>query len=108
VRGHNQTQPILWNDDPSYLKDVGSLVLELRRLNALLEARRSRKAETKKAFVSLAKHLDTFLQSYSKTLGKGAAYLTLAAIVGMLSQAGLDLGGGMVMKMWSALKPPHS
>jgi hypothetical protein len=107
VRQHNQRPPALWSGDPSYQKDVHDLVTELRRLNSLLEARRSRKTEARKAAISLARHLDSFWRSYSKTLGKGAAYLTLAVIVGLLSQAGVGLGEGMVMKMWSALKPPH-
>jgi hypothetical protein len=90
VRGHNQRPPVLWNDDPAYLRDVGSLVLELRRLNTLLEAKRPRKAETGQAVVDLSRHLNKFLDSYASWFGKGAAVLTVGVIAGLLQHAGLD------------------
>jgi hypothetical protein len=99
VRGHNQQPPALWNDNPSYLKDVNSLVLELRRLNSLLEAKRPRKKEANRAVIDLAGHFNRFLRSYAVTLGTGAGVLTLGVIANLLHHAGLD-----PTAVWSAIK----
>jgi hypothetical protein len=90
VRGHNQTPPVLWSGDPSYRKEVKALVVELRRLNSLLEAKRPRKKEAERAVVDLARHFDKFLQAYASWFGKGAALLTLTVFANLLQHAGLD------------------
>jgi hypothetical protein len=102
VRGHNQQPPALWIDNPSYLTDVNSLVIELRRLNSLLEAKRPRKKEAKRAVIDLAGHLNRFLRSYATTLGTGAGVLTLGVIADLLRHAGLD-----PTALWSVVKLPH-
>jgi hypothetical protein len=90
VRDHNQRPPILWSDDPSYLKDVDALVVELRSLNSLLEAKRPRKKEAERAVIDLARHFDKFLHAYASWFGKGTALLTVAVIANLLQHAGLD------------------
>jgi hypothetical protein len=100
VRGHNQPPPPLWNEDRSYLGDVGSLVRELRRLNSLLEAKRPRKKEASRAVIDLAGHFNHFLHSYTGTLGKGMAGLTVLAMANLLLHAGVD-----PTSVWSAIKP---
>jgi hypothetical protein len=87
----NQRPPALWSDDdPSYLKDVKALVVELQHLNSLLEAKRPRKREAARAVIDLARHFDKFLHAYASWLGKGAAVLTVGVIAGLLQHAGLD------------------
>jgi hypothetical protein len=90
VRGHNQSRPVLWSDDPSYLNDVKALVVELRRLNSLMEAKRPRKKEAERAVIDLARHFDKFLHAYASWFGKGTALLTVAVIANLLQHAGLD------------------
>lgn len=90
LRGHNQRPPALWSDDPAYLRDVDTLVVELRRLNSLLEAKRPSKKEANRAVIDLARHFDKFLHAYASWFGKGAAALTLFVIAGLLQHAGLD------------------
>ena len=99
VRGHNQRPPALWSDDPSYLKDVDALVVELRRLNSLLEAKRPRKKEAERAVIDLTQHLDTFLKNYAAWFGRGAAALTVGSIASLLHYAGLD-----PTAVWSIIK----
>jgi hypothetical protein len=102
VRDHNQRPPILWSGDPSYLKDVKDLVLELRRLNSLLEAQRPRKKEAERAVIDLARHFDKFLHAYASWFGKGTALLTVVVIANLLQHAGLD-----PTAVCSAMKLPH-
>jgi hypothetical protein len=102
VRGHNQRPPVLWNDDPSYLKDVEALVVELRHLNSLLEAKRPRKKEAERAVIDLTRHLDTFLKNYAAWFGRGAAALTVGSIASLLHYAGLD-----PTAVWSIIKLPR-
>ena len=102
VRGHNQRPPALWSDDPSYLKDVDALVVELRRLNSLLEAKRPRKKEAERAVIDLARHFDKFLHAYASWFGKGTALLTVAVIANLLQHAGLD-----PTAVCSAIRLPH-
>jgi hypothetical protein len=102
VRGHNQSPPVLWSDDPSYLNDVKALVVELRRLNSLMEAKRPRQKEAKRAVIDLSQHLDTFLKNYAAWFGRGAAALTVSSIAGLLHYAGLD-----PTAVWSIIKAPH-
>jgi hypothetical protein len=90
VPDHNQRPPVLWSSDPSYLKDVKALVVELRRLNSLLEAQRPRKKEAERAVIDLARHFDKFLRAYASWFGKGTALLTVAVIANLLQHAGLD------------------
>jgi hypothetical protein len=102
VRGHNQQPPALWSADPSYLKDVKALVAELQRLNSLLEAKRPRQKEAKRAVIDLTQHLDTFLKNYAAWFGRGAAALTVSSIAGLLHYAGLD-----PTAVWSIIKVPR-
>lgn len=102
VRDHNQRPPILWSGDPSYLKDVKDLVVELRRLNSLLEAQRPRKKEAERAVIDLARHFDKFLHAYASWFGKGTALLTVVVIANLLQHAGLD-----PTAVCSAIKLPH-
>jgi hypothetical protein len=102
VRGHNQSPPVLWSDDPSYLNDVKALVVELRRLNSLMEAKRPRKKEAERAVIDLTQHLDTFLKNYAAWFGRGAAALTVSSIAGLLHYAGLD-----PTAVWSIIKVPR-
>jgi len=102
VRDHNQRTPALWSDDPSYLKDVNAIVVELRRLNVLLEAKRPRKKEAERAVIDLTQHLDTFLKNYAAWFGRGAAALTVGSIASLLHYAGLD-----PTAVWSIIKLPR-
>ena len=102
VRGHNQSPPVLWSDDPSYLNDVKALVVELRRLNSLMEAKRPRKKEAERAVIDLARHFDKFLHAYASWFGKGTALLTVAVIANLLQHAGLD-----PTAVCSAIRLPH-
>jgi hypothetical protein len=102
LRGHNQKAPPLWNEDPTYLREVKTLIAELQRLNSLLEAERSRRREAKKATINFAKHFDRFFGRYAGTLGTGAAFLTLGVVVNLLQHAGLD-----PMPVWSTIRFPH-
>jgi hypothetical protein len=103
VRAHNQRPPALWNDDPSYLNDVNSLVIELRRLNSLLEAKRPLKKEANRAVIDLAGHFNRFLRSYAVTLGTGAGVLTLGVIADLLRHAGVD-----PTAVWSEVDPERA
>jgi hypothetical protein len=100
--GHNQKAPALWNEDPSYLREVKTLIAELQKLNSLLEAERSHRRETKKAAINFAKHFDTFFGRYTGTLGTGAAFLTLGVVVNLLQHVGLD-----PMPVWSTIGFRH-
>ena len=102
VRGHNRRPPALWCDDPLYLNDVDALVVELRRLNSLLEAQRPRKKEAERAVIDLARHFDKFLHAYASWFGKGTALLTVVVIANLLQHAGLD-----PTAVCSAMKLPH-
>jgi hypothetical protein len=96
TRHHNEPTPALYINDPKYKRDIEELIVELRHLNDLLERKSSGAARTR-SVGRLQKHFDKFLDAYSPMLGKGAAVLTIAAVAGLLSWAGvpLDVVGGI-------------
>jgi len=87
VQGRNERHPPLWINDPAYIAEIKSLVAELQRLNDLLEAK---KKPVKKQASIFARHVDKFLQSYTKHLGIGAAYLTIGCLATYLKSMGID------------------
>src|ERR1043166_6263692 len=89
IRQHNQPPPDLWIEGDEYLDQVRSLILELQRLNSLLEATRPPKQETRRQVVHLAKHFDKVLGTYSSAMGKVAAGLTGGVVLALLSQTGI-------------------
>jgi hypothetical protein len=91
ARNHNQPAPALWRDDPSYRKDVTTIIFELRQLNSLLETKRPQKKEASRLMTSIGRHFDKFFQSYASWLSKGTAVLTLGAVLSLLEHAGLGL-----------------
>jgi hypothetical protein len=91
LRQHNQPPPDLRLDDPNYLIEIRSLVAELRRLNELLEKKKSGPSVSRSTG-RLAKHFDKFFGSYASALGKGAAGLTIGAAAALLYQAGVGSG----------------
>ena len=100
-RHHNRPPPILRLDDAGYLAEVGSLVIELGRLNDLLE--RSSKASVVREEASrFGMHFDKFLGSYADALGKGAAGLTIAGVVAILYRLGVSKE--LVDTIWEHLK----
>jgi hypothetical protein len=101
VRHHNNP-PALRIENPRYLAHIRELVEELRRLNALLEAKRPRSAETKAAALSVAASMQRFLDNYIPVLAKGSAALTVAAMAGLLVQLGL--GGDVVSQILAPLR----
>jgi len=64
-------------------------VAELQTLNSLLANSRTPPKKTSQAAGKLAKHFDVFLNSYAKSLGRGAGYLTIAVIGSILYQFGI-------------------
>lgn len=104
VRHHNRPTPALYIDDADYLQEVRSLVAELQILNKAFEARQKRKTATRQQVVHLAKHLDVFLGTYAKAMGKGAAALTTGAIAAWLYHAGV--GKDLIDTIWGHLKLP--
>jgi hypothetical protein len=105
ARHHNQPRPDLRIDDADYLQEIRSLVAELRTLNAFLETSRRPPKPTSRAVLQLAAHFDRFLQSYAKSLGKGAGYLTIGVIASLLYQAGI--GNDLVAKILSHARLQH-
>jgi hypothetical protein len=102
-RHHNLPPPNLRLDDAGYLREVGSLVIELRRLNSLLE-------EPTKVDVPavqeqaghFGKYFGKFLESYADSLGKGVAALTVATAVALLYRAGVSKE--LIDSIWEHLK----
>src|SRR3974390_2594112 len=81
--------PELRIENPDYLSEIRDAVAELRTLNSLLKRSRRQPQKASRAVLNLAKHFDTFLNGYSKSLGKGTGYLTIGLIASLLYQAGI-------------------
>jgi hypothetical protein len=105
ARHHNQPPPELRIEDKDYLREIHSLIAELRALNSLLEATRRRPKKASGAVVNLAHHFDTFLSCYAKSLAKGAGWLTIGVIASLLYQVGI--GQDLIGSILSHAKPPH-
>jgi len=100
-RHHNAPPPALRLDDEDYLKEVRTLIAELKRLNENLEI--AAKADTKpkpkrtpaprkaveKSSVQVSKHVNTFLNKYASALGTGAPVLTIGTAGALLHQLGV-------------------
>ncbi|MEA2953976.1 MAG: hypothetical protein QOJ96_3496 [Alphaproteobacteria bacterium] len=105
VRHHNHPPPDLWVDNSDYLEELRKLVAELKILNGYLEAAKLDKAKTHQSATKLAKHFESFLRNYgdsfAKAAGKGSGYLAVAAIAGLLYQAGIlpDVLGKILSKL---------
>ena len=94
-RHHNQSPPDLRvSDDERFLEELRSLVAELKKLNALLEAKRRPISATQQEIGSLGRHFDKFLTNYAsafgKAAGKGSWYLLVAGVGGLLYHAGIS------------------
>jgi len=100
-RHHNAPPPALRLEDEDYLKEIRTLIDELKRLNSNLEdaakavakpnAKRlpvPRKAAEKSA-VQVKQHINTFLNKYASALGTGAAALTIGTAGALLHQLGV-------------------
>jgi hypothetical protein len=85
---HNRPPPELYVEfglsKPEALTDLKELIAQLKRLNDLLEAATPDTAK----LTGIRHHLDRFAESYMKTLGKGAGYLTMGAIVTLIYHLG--------------------
>jgi len=88
-RRSNQPSPELRIEDADYLHAIQELIVELRILNSLLESSRRQSKKTADTVHRFARHVDTFLNSYAKSLAKGAGYLTIGVIASLLYQAGI-------------------
>jgi len=97
-RHHNHPPPALLIDDQDYLDDIRRLVAELKRLNENLELAAKEPKATKpkrppravqKSAVDVKKHLNTFLDKYAQSLGKGAAALTIGTASALLIRFGV-------------------
>jgi hypothetical protein len=95
VKQRNAKPPALWIDDNTYIEHVKSLVLELKRLNDLLEKRKPTKRET----INITHHINVFLGSYAKHLGIGGAWLTIGVFAVLLEKIGL--GPNVTSDIWS-------
>jgi hypothetical protein len=90
VRHHNQPIPALWIEDHNYLQVIRALIAELKRLNELLQASRTRKGEPKRTIIDLRKHINVFLANYVPLFAKGTACVTVAAMAGLLRHFGVE------------------
>lgn len=100
AKQHNQAPPDLWRDDDRYLSEVQEIVAKLREIKHQLTKPSASPPEVDQAIIDFRTHINTFLENYSATLGKGAGYGTVLLIVGLLSFAGL---GGRAMAHLIAL-----
>ncbi|WP_316178104.1 MULTISPECIES: helix-turn-helix transcriptional regulator [unclassified Bradyrhizobium] len=87
-RHHNHPPSELIIEDASYLDELRTLVSELKRLNDLLEAKRTKPNAAKKPTVEVKKHLNTFLSKWAATIGVGAGIMTVGAMTALLHQLG--------------------
>jgi hypothetical protein len=102
-RHHNLPPPALRLDDAGYLRQVGNLVIELRRLNDLLEQpTKVDVAAIHKQAGRFGKHFEKFLDSYLDSLAKGAGALTVAAAVSLLYKTGVSKE--LIDTIWEHLK----
>jgi hypothetical protein len=102
----NRPPSALWLDDPIYLADVKSLLVELRALRELLQDGRAganERTTAKKAIGVVASATTKFVESYADALGKGAAALTIGAAGALLFQVGLDKE--VLAPLWDRLRP---
>ena len=97
---HNRPVPALYTDDAEYRKLVRQLLAELRKLNELVQRKKSIRGPTP----LLDKLLTKFLTSYASTLGKGAAALTTATLAALLYRTGI--GQDVLGSIWGHLKLP--
>jgi hypothetical protein len=89
IRNHNQPPPPLRLDDAKYLREIRTLIAELRRLNELL-AKPSTSVKRRVGKASkIGEHFNEFFKSYAGALGKGAAGLTIGAAAALLLQTGV-------------------
>jgi transcriptional regulator with XRE-family HTH domain len=88
-RHHNNPPSDLIIEDESYIAELRALVVELKRLNELLEAKKPPgRAAAKKPIVEVKKHLNTFLSKWAATVGVGAGVMTVGAMAALLHQLG--------------------
>jgi hypothetical protein len=93
----NHPPPTLRIERVDYLKELRSLVIELRRLNDNSEEAKSASPKrfskptktVEKSAIDLRKHLNTFLNKYASTLGTGAGIVTVGALAALLYQLGI-------------------
>ena len=85
---HNQIPPDLWRDNPEYIATLRQIVEELKELNDLLRKQSSAQRE-RKSVVHLGVHIDQFLTGFSSVAGRGAGWLLIASLGGLLYQTGL-------------------
>jgi hypothetical protein len=86
---HNQTPPELWIDDAKYISAIMELVEELRALNSLLRANKISQEKEYNAVVDLGVHVNRFLKEFTVISGKGAGWLLIASLGGLLYHTGL-------------------
>jgi hypothetical protein len=97
---NSQPPPLLPREyTPEYLQELRRLVVELERLNKTLEAaaaaptpqkrKRAATPAAKKSAVDVKRHLNTFLDKYAQSLGKGAAALTVGTVSALLVHFGV-------------------
>lgn len=99
----NELPPPLWRDNRAYLKDVESLLHELRQLNQHLhELTKGKNTQTTKSVGIVATSTRKFFESYADGLGKGAAALTIGAAGALLYYIGVSKE--IIDPIWGHLK----
>jgi hypothetical protein len=85
---HNQIPPELWRDSPEYIAALKRIADELKALNDLLRKQSSDQKEHN-SVVDLGVHINQFLTGFSSVAGKGAGWLLVASLGGLLYQTGI-------------------
>jgi hypothetical protein len=102
LRLGNRPPPALWLDRADYLRDVKSLLAELRQLGELLQDGQTKGTAAKKTIGLVASATTKFIDGYADALGKGVAALTIGAAGALLFHVGL--GADVLAPLWDRLK----
>ncbi len=108
-RQHNRPAPELRiSDDERFLQELRNIIVELKRLNDLLESKKRNVSTTRKEVASLGQHFDKFLTNYAsafgKAAGKGSWCLLVGGVGGLLYHAGV--GKDLIDSIWGHLHLP--
>jgi hypothetical protein len=85
---HNQIPPELWRDNPEYIAALKRIADELKSLNDMLKRQTTAQNEHN-TVVDLGIHINKFLSGFAGVAGKGAGWLLIASLGGLLYQTGL-------------------
>ena len=76
-RYHNNPPSDLIIDDDNFVQEVRNLVVELKRLNDILQTTRNLRGAAKKPVIEVKKHVNVFLKKWAATVGVERASLQL-------------------------------